>query len=75
MRGLYAGSDLHGNTNLVGIMDEQEKMIFKKRLPNEPHLILEGLKPYKEERVGVVVFGQGFLQHFPPVLVLHASPS
>jgi transposase len=55
MRGLYAGSDLHGNNNLVGIVDEQGKRIFKKRLPNEPELILEVLKPYKEEIVGVVV--------------------
>ncbi len=46
MRGLYAGSDLHGNNNLVGIVDEQGKRIFKKRLPNEPQLILEVLKPY-----------------------------
>src|SRR5512136_2784728 len=55
MRGLYAGSDLHGNNNLVGIVDEQGKRIFKKRLPNEPQLILEVLNPYKEEMVGVVV--------------------
>jgi len=55
MKGLYAGSDLHGNNNLVGIVDEQGKRIFKKRLPNEPQLILETLKPYKEEMVGVVV--------------------
>ena len=55
MRGLYAGSDLHGNNNLLGIVDEQGKRIFKKRVPNEPQLILEVLKPYKEEMVGVVV--------------------
>jgi transposase len=55
MRQLYAGCDLHGNNNLVGIVDEQGKRIFKKRFPNEPQLILEGLKPYKEEVGGVVV--------------------
>ena len=43
MKGLYAGSDLHGNNNLVGIVDEQGKRNFKKRLPNEPQLILKVL--------------------------------
>lgn len=55
MRALYAGSDLHGNNNLVGIVDEQGKRIFKKRLPNDPELIKDVLKPYKEEIVGIVV--------------------
>jgi len=55
MRQLYAGSDLHGNNNLMGIVDEQGKRIFKKRLPNEPELILEVLKPYKGQMVGIVV--------------------
>jgi transposase len=55
MRGLYAGSDLHGNNNLVGVVDEQGKRIFKKRLPNDPELIKDVLKPYKEEMVGIVV--------------------
>jgi hypothetical protein len=43
MEGLYAGSDLHGNNNLVGIVDEQGKRIFKKRLPKEPQMILKVL--------------------------------
>jgi transposase len=55
MRGLYAGSDLHGNNNLLGIVDEQGKRIFKKRLPNEPQLMLDVLKPFQEEIIGIVV--------------------
>jgi len=55
MRRLYAGSDLHGNNNLIGIVDGEGKRIFKKRLPNEPQLILEVLKAYKEDMVGIVV--------------------
>ena len=39
----------------MGILDEQGRRIFKKRLPNEPQLILEVLKPYQEEMVGIVV--------------------
>ena len=48
MRGLYAGSDLHGNNNLLGIIDEQGKRIFKKRLSNDLGLILNTLKPFQE---------------------------
>lgn len=55
MRALYAGSDLHGNNNLVGIVDEEGKRIFKKRLPNDPQLVRDVFKPYKEEIVGIVV--------------------
>ena len=55
MRRLYAGSDLHGNNNLIEIVDGEGKRIFKKRLPNEPQLILEVLKAYKEDMVGIVV--------------------
>jgi len=55
MRQLYAGCDLHSNSNFVGIVDEQGKRIFKKRVANEPQLILEALRPYQEEIVGIVV--------------------
>jgi transposase len=55
MRALYAGSDLHGNNNYLGIVDEQGKKIFNKRLPNEPQLILGVLEPYQEDLVGIVV--------------------
>jgi transposase len=55
MRELYAGSDLHGNNNLVGIIDGQGKKVFKKRLPNDPQLVREVFEPYKGEIVGIVV--------------------
>jgi transposase len=55
MRKLYAGSDLHGNNNYLGIIDKQGKKIFKKKLPNDPGVILEILKPFQKEIVGMVV--------------------
>ena len=55
MRALYAGDDLHGNNNLVGIVDEQGKRIFKKRLPNDPQTVLEALHPFKKNKVGTLV--------------------
>jgi transposase len=55
MTELYAGSDLHGNNNLLGIIDGQGKRIYEKRLSNDSQLVREVLKPYKEEIIGVVV--------------------
>ena len=48
MRQLYVASDLHGNNNLMGIIDREGKRIFKKKLPNDPLLINDILKPFKE---------------------------
>jgi transposase len=55
MRGLYAGSDLHGNNNLLGLIDGQGRRVFNKKLPNDPRLIREVLEPFKGEIVGIVV--------------------
>jgi hypothetical protein len=35
MRVLYAGCDLHGNNNLIGIVDGEGKRVFKKKLSND----------------------------------------
>jgi hypothetical protein len=34
MRQLYAGCDLHGNSNLIGVSDGEGKRVFKKKLSN-----------------------------------------
>jgi transposase len=55
MKALYAGSDLHSNNNFLGIIDEQGKKVFKKRLPNDPGVVLENLEPFRKKMVGIVV--------------------
>lgn len=55
MEGLYAGSDLHGNSNFLGIIDAQGKRVFKKKMPNELVLIRQTLQPFQEELVGIAV--------------------
>jgi transposase len=55
MKRLYAGCDLHGNNNLIGIIDGEGKRIFKKKLSNELPLVRDTLKPFQEELVGIVV--------------------
>jgi len=55
MRQLYAGCDLHGNNNLFGIIDGEGKRDFKKKLSNDLLLVLDTLKPFQEELVGIAV--------------------
>lgn len=52
---LYAGIDLHSNNNLLAIIDNQDKRVYQKRLPNEPDVVLAELAPFQEELVGVTV--------------------
>jgi transposase len=52
---LYAGSDLHGNNSYWGIINHHGKKICKKKLPNDPQVILEALRPFQKEIVGIVV--------------------
>ena len=52
---LYAGIDLHSNNSMVVIIDEQDRVMFEKRLPNELEHILRALASFKQWLVGVVV--------------------
>jgi transposase len=52
---LYAGIDLHSSNNYVGIIDEEDKRLYQKRLPNQLENILPALEPFKKDLEGVVV--------------------
>lgn len=52
---LYVGIDLHSNNSFVVIMDETEKVLYKKRLANDLTMILQALLPHKEAIQGIVV--------------------
>lgn len=52
---LYAGIDLHSNSNLLGILDKERKRIMHKKLDNDPEVILPTLAPYQAELSGIVV--------------------
>lgn len=52
---LYAGLDLHANSNYLAIVAGDGKGVFKKKLPNDPPQILEALRPYQGDLVGLVV--------------------
>lgn len=52
---LYTGFDLHSTNNYLAIIDKNGKRVFKKKLPNDPEKILDTLRPYKTDIVGIVV--------------------
>jgi transposase len=52
---LYTGFDLHSSNTYVGIIDEDGKRVWKKKLRNDPSLILAALAQFKEDIAGVVV--------------------
>ena len=51
----YAGIDLHSSNNYIGIMDQDYKRLFGRRLPNDLDKILMVLEPFKPNLKGVVV--------------------
>lgn len=52
---LYAGIDLHSSSNHIGIINEQDRRVFRKKLANDLGRILEALAPFKKDLKGVVV--------------------
>lgn len=52
---LYAGIDLHSNNNHLGILNQDSKRIYHKKLPNYEDVILAELEPFKEQLVSITV--------------------
>lgn len=52
---LYAGIDLHSSNNYLGIIDEQDKRIFGKRLENRLPTVLSALEPFKDQLAAIVI--------------------
>ena len=51
----YSGIDLHSNNSVVTVIDEGDRVVAEKRLPNELSMIIAWLMPWREELVGAVV--------------------
>ncbi len=43
---LYGAIDLHSTNNVTVLIDEEDKIVYQKRLPNELALILKDLSVY-----------------------------
>ena len=52
---LYGGIDLHSNNSVVALLDEEDHVVYRKRLANEAGGVLEALEPYGEAIEGLVV--------------------
>ena len=51
----YIGIDLHSNNSVVVVTDEEDRILYQRRLANNLNEILTALAPHREETVGVVV--------------------
>ena len=52
---LYGGIDLHSNNSVVALLDEQDKVVYRRRLPNDIELVLVELAPFQDAIDGLVV--------------------
>ena len=52
---LYGAIDLHSSNNVTVLIDEQDQVVYRKRLPNELSLITEQLSGYRDRLQGIVV--------------------
>jgi transposase len=52
---LYGAIDRHSTNNVTVVIDEQDRVVYQKRLPNDLALILKELSVYQSELQGVVV--------------------
>ena len=53
--GLYAGCDLHAKSNDWGVVDEEGRRVFKKKVGEEGEKILEMRERFGGDLIGVVV--------------------
>ncbi len=51
----YSGIDLHSNNSVVVVSDEADRVLVRKRVPNDLPTVLGMLAPHREELAGVVV--------------------
>ena len=51
----YAGIDLHSSNNYIGIINNQDKRLFSRRLPNCIDTIISALEPFQKSITGIAV--------------------
>jgi transposase len=52
---LYGGIDLHGNNNVIVLIDEEDHVVFEKRITNDLGKVLAQLEPYQRKIVSLAV--------------------
>lgn len=51
----FCGIDLHSNNSVVAIIDENDRILYQRRLPNDLEMVLKALAAHREELSGVVI--------------------
>ena len=52
---LYGAIDLHSNNNVTVLINEQDQVVYQKRLPNDLSLVTQELSSYRRSLQGIVV--------------------
>ena len=52
---LYCGIDLHSNNHWLTVIDEEDRRVFERRLPNDIATTLATLRPYQAQLVAAAV--------------------
>jgi len=52
---LYGAIDLHSTNSVVTVIDEQDRVVYQKRLDNDLTVILQQLAPYQSSLEGIAV--------------------
>jgi transposase len=52
---LYGGIDLHSNNSVIALSDEEDKVVYRRRLANDLELVLAELTPFDDAIEGLVV--------------------
>lgn len=52
---LYSAIDLHSTNCVIGVINEEDKTVYKEKIVNDLGLILKALEPYREQMIGVAV--------------------
>ena len=51
----YSGIDRLSTNSMIVVSDETDRILCKRRVPNELGVVLGTLRPYREQLAGVVV--------------------
>jgi hypothetical protein len=51
----YCGIELHSNNSVVVVSDEEDRIVFSRRLPNDLGQLRTALEVHQEELAGVVI--------------------
>jgi transposase len=78
---LYCGIDLHANNSVVAVLDEGDRTVYEKRLPNDLAMITGVLSTYQSELAACVVEStynwywlvDGLMEAGFPVQLAHTS--